>query len=653
MVLNQYHTSGLQIVGWIAQVAAITLLILLARHSSESLAPRRCSLSQCALAVCAAWVWRAAYAFVLASTGLHYVIADDAARFLLSWEWYRQPYLITWDGIWPAGVFYMHGAAMHVIRDPLAATKFVSVACNLLALLGVFLFTAGVYRDRRLATLTVLFSAPWWIGILLGTGTMSETPLVGFLLGGAGLFLLGLSASPQRQLLTWLVAAVCFAAATSVHMAAWTVLAAILPVLLVYALISQRAGGNFRLKTWMWFTAVSVSYCIVWLIGCWVRFGSPFEPMQRYRALLVRDSGISSMQDRVLAYPEALLMSLWGLLPLVAFGIIWGVVRNGPDRARIRISLSTAGLAFLILIGSAALGNPAGQAYRPVTSFAMALAPVALAPLVALLSSASGNGRARRLRLVAIALVALIGAFWTWDNHERTMHIHEQARDADSDAIAVGTWLRSELTRPELLQLGGGSPPVRVWTDNYLKNLAIFYACGLPGRLSEWKGKEDPGLDSMEDSQLLVTNRHVQDGRLTFEFKMARYNVYRFRKPMPDDAYVAAISPKCLVCPSAPGSKLEILVTVTNLSEHRWVDDISLSARFVQTGDGVALSGFDNRFPIGAVGPHESKQYTIQITAPARSGRYRLELDLVQEMIAWFSTKGSHRGELLIQVAGP
>jgi hypothetical protein len=123
--------------------------------------------------------------------------------------------------------------------------------------------------------------------------------------------------------------------------------------------------------------------------------------------------------------------------------------------------------------------------------------------------------------------------------------------------------------------------------------------------------------------------------------------------PLPDDAYRALIAPKCLACGASPGATLSVLVEVTNQSECSWPQDgISLSTRFVRANDGRALSGFDNRFPVGTdFAPHESKQYVLGLRAPAQEGDYRLQVDLVQEFITWFSSKGTKRGELAIRVA--
>lgn len=538
MIINR--VLSIQAAGWMTQIAAIIALLLFSTRGHDPKAaesPGRASWSLCALAVCGAWAWRLACLFLLASLGFHYSIPDDASRFYLSWGWYKRPYLITWDGVWQGGTFYANGLAMHLIHDPLAAIRCVAILFNLLALLGVFLFTEGIYRDRRHSILAVLFAAPWWVGILLGAGTMPETPLVGCLLCGAGLFLKGLSAAPRSRALAWSASALCFAAATSFHMVAWMALGPILLVLLVYAWISQRQGGAFRLTTWLWFAAVSVSYCVVWLIGCWVKFGSPFDAIERNAHSLIRDSGITLLSARLSAYPGALLHNLWPLLPLVLFGTVWGSVRTGPDRGRVRTVLTTMGLGLGVLIASAVAANPDGHPYTTVTLFGMALLPIALSPLLYLLSSTRTH--ARRQRIGAVALVALVGVFWAWDNQARMMRSLRGAGGPETDAIAVGTWLRAEMLTPRLLDLGASASPVRVWTDSHLKDLAILYACGLLGRLEQWEPDKDP-VDSMQQGQYLVTDRDIQNTKLTLQFKVARYNVYQLGRlapgTMPQDA---------------------------------------------------------------------------------------------------------------------
>jgi hypothetical protein len=528
-----HRVLSIQAAGWAAQIAAIILLLLVSirERETKSAVPLGClSWPHCALAVCGAWAWRLACLFLLVSLGFHYSIPDDASRFYLSWGWYKQPYLITWDGIWQGGTFYVNGLAMHLIQDPLAAVRCVAVLFNLLALLGVFLFTEGIYRDHGHSILTVLFAAPWWIGVLLGTGTMPEMPLIASLLGGAGLFLIGLSAGPRSRLLAWWAAALCFAVATSFHMVAWMVLAPILLVLLAYAWTSRRNGGAFRLTTWLWFAAVSVSYCVVWLIGCWMKFGSPIDAIERNAQSLVHDSGITLLSARIAAYPLALWHDLWPLLPLVLFGIVWGAVRAGSDRGRVRAVLTTIGLGLGVLVASAAAANPDGHPYTTVAVFGMALLPIAVCPLVSLLSSTRAYKRWQRVG--AVTVVALVAVFWAWDNQARAMRSLQAAGGPDTDAMAVGELLRSEMHAPHLLELGAAAPPVRVWTDSHNKDLAIFYACGLLGRLEQWEPYANP-VDSMQQGQYLVTNRDIQNLQVTLRFKVARYNIYQRGRLVP------------------------------------------------------------------------------------------------------------------------
>ena len=125
-------------------------------------------------------------------------------------------------------------------------------------------------------------------------------------------------------------------------------------------------------------------------------------------------------------------------------------------------------------------------------------------------------------------------------------------------------------------------------------------------------------------------------------------------EPLADDAYSAVIVPKCIVCTVVPRRPLRVQVTITNVSARLWPQEgIALSTRFVRVSDGAALSGFNNRFSIGSdIAPHQSRQYTVTLESPAAAGDYRLEVDLVHEMVTWFSNKHTKRGELPIHIDG-
>ncbi|TMG40149.1 MAG: hypothetical protein E6H94_04390 [Chloroflexi bacterium] len=60
------------------------------------------------------------------------------------------------------------------------------------------------------------------------------------------------------------------------------------------------------------------------------------------------------------------------------------------------------------------------------------------------------------------------------------------------------------------------------------------------------------------------------------------------------------------------------------------------------------------RTKLGAdLGPQQSVSVNAQVTAPPTGGNYQLRFDLVQEGVAWFSTKGVTPGNAMVTVAGP
>ena len=57
---------------------------------------------------------------------------------------------------------------------------------------------------------------------------------------------------------------------------------------------------------------------------------------------------------------------------------------------------------------------------------------------------------------------------------------------------------------------------------------------------------------------------------------------------------------------------------------------------------GATLVRDDARTPLfQALSPGERTDLRLQVTAPAQPGNYFLEIDLVQEGIAWFGSQGS------------
>jgi hypothetical protein len=138
----------------------------------------------------------------------------------------------------------------------------------------------------------------------------------------------------------------------------------------------------------------------------------------------------------------------------------------------------------------------------------------------------------------------------------------------------------------------------------------------------------------------------------------------RVPSALPDDGFKAAIS---LVDPPKKlraGEKATIQVKVKNASGILWyargaqVNDSSdtkfiLAAgdRWLNAADEKLVTDMDGRHGLNKdLRPGEETEIPLTITAPKEPGDYILEVDLVQEQVAWFHDKGSPTARVNIKV---
>ena len=111
------------------------------------------------------------------------------------------------------------------------------------------------------------------------------------------------------------------------------------------------------------------------------------------------------------------------------------------------------------------------------------------------------------------------------------------------------------------------------------------------------------------------------------------------------------------------GQKETVRVKIKNATDVMWwargaPANASASNKFyLATGnrwlksDGSVLTDMDGRSGIGKdLGPGEETEVPLVITAPKEPGEYTLEIDLLQEQVAWFSDKGSPTARTKITV---
>lgn len=131
----------------------------------------------------------------------------------------------------------------------------------------------------------------------------------------------------------------------------------------------------------------------------------------------------------------------------------------------------------------------------------------------------------------------------------------------------------------------------------------------------------------------------------------------RSRTPsaLPDNGFKAAIN---LIDPPAKlraGEKSTIQVKVRNASDVLWYARgaqvnpssdtkfiMAAGDRWLNAADEKLVSDMDGRYGLSKdLKPGEETEIPLTITAPKEPGDYILEVDLVQEQVAWFHDKGS------------
>jgi hypothetical protein len=516
---------------WGLEVLAL-VLALRARGLRPPGETRSLTAERSAIAILLAWSWRLVYVFVLASSGFRYLVPDDVARWLLSWGWSVSPYFVTWDGVWQGGTFFVHGAAMTVLHDPLVASKFVSAFYNLLPLVGIFVLTQGLYRNARLSSLAVVAAAPWWLHILLGTGTMTEMPVTGLMLAGVGLLLLVLDEKTRERnaVGAMIVSALCFAAATSFHLVAWMMLVSFLVAFARPLLTSQNSVVRRRLPL---FLGLSFSYCVVWVLACWIKFGNPLSSLTAYSAAFVNIGLRLPPAVRIRAYPLAFLYDAWLILPALGAGVIGAWVKRNETGRRERTVVIGVAATLAVMTGSAIVGNTTTLPARSTVPIVAALFPIALAAVAGAWPigwAPRQASKTQRLRVVAVLVLAVA---WLAVNHARTFQRVRSQQTLEPDAVAMGAWLRETLAQPDSLSRMPPKTVVHVWvaTSSAYPDLSIAYLFGSPGEAA-MHGSAETGpqvMSQVRRGEFLLTDQSLTPPGFMPVVTIGKYRL--FRKP--------------------------------------------------------------------------------------------------------------------------
>lgn len=141
-------------------------------------------------------------------------------------------------------------------------------------------------------------------------------------------------------------------------------------------------------------------------------------------------------------------------------------------------------------------------------------------------------------------------------------------------------------------------------------------------------------------------------------FQICTERVVGADQPLPDDAFRAEITPGCDQLRVSPRARVTVGARITNRSDHPWPAAgrdgwfLVMLRNHWRNRDGKMLVQDDGRALLpDDLPPGASVDVDIDVTAPGRPGRYRLELDLVQEGVTWFADRGSATAVVPVTVA--
>jgi 2-polyprenyl-3-methyl-5-hydroxy-6-metoxy-1,4-benzoquinol methylase len=130
-------------------------------------------------------------------------------------------------------------------------------------------------------------------------------------------------------------------------------------------------------------------------------------------------------------------------------------------------------------------------------------------------------------------------------------------------------------------------------------------------------------------------------------------------EPLPEKAFCARIQPhQPSPITAKAGAQLSITATVQNASPVAWPSSVIGDSKYhpLYLGshwldeEGNPRAGDDKWVTLPALEPGQQVDLTLLAKVPPRAGVHRLQLDLVQDEVAWFEDKGCQPAQLVVQV---
>ena len=127
---------------------------------------------------------------------------------------------------------------------------------------------------------------------------------------------------------------------------------------------------------------------------------------------------------------------------------------------------------------------------------------------------------------------------------------------------------------------------------------------------------------------------------------------------MPDGAFRAGITAENPPAKLTPGQKVELKLRIKNNGSAAWPMRGRPGTGHFQVNigdhwydpDGKEVKYDERLAQPFSIGPGQEAEVVYAIIAPSKAGEYVVEIDMVQEMVAWFKDKGSQPARLNVRV---
>ena len=552
-----------------------------------------------------------------------------------------------------AGIFKLTGPSILVARM-LSATLGVLAAL----VLGVLAWRVTArWEACPLLTLTSLLT-PWLFELSRLTFEVALFPLT---LAAFLLFLQRVSATKRWS---WLNAAALAALLTLVtySYSIGRLLGPLLALGLVLFIKQARFSGILR--TWLFYgLALLPAYLFHWR--------NPGALTGRFSIITYIDSNASYV-DNAIAFLRHYLHNLnpWRMFVLgdpdinhlthvAGFGLVLAVTGVLVLLGLWRIVRDKRRDAWWLYVLYGFLVSPIPASLTKEYFHTLRLAPLAIFVLV--LSIAGVDWLFERIhnehrRLVASAFVVILaitqGAFFLWRFHtdrisERRLHL------LDVDYVsAIFDPALAQPSRPIYLADALDVPGyIQVYWHATLRHVPLADFVRLPS-------------DALPPKGAVTISTEEDCHRCKLLAASSPYLLYvseqepRPHEPLPDSALRAEISVIDPPLVMAAGVKQEMKVRVRNVGDRVWLKRERTGSKYqVALGnhwldrEGRVLRNDDGRTTLrNDLAPGEEVEMLLVVNTPERAGEYFLEIDMLQESVAWFGAKGSKTVRLPVRI---